>query len=88
MPNQRDDQKRSLSMYLWENDKEVLKKLADEHGMTLTEVVEFLISEINNQSELITEKKIKKWKPIKTTNKSNQLKILKYCCRIWVTREL
>ena len=49
-------------MYLWENDKEVLKKLADEHGMTLTEVVEFLINEINNQSEVTTRKKINKWK--------------------------
>jgi len=62
MPNQRDELKRSLSMYLWENDKEVLKKLADEHGMTLTEVVEFLINEINNQSEVTTRKKINKWK--------------------------
>ena len=62
MPNQRDDQKRSLSMYLWENDKEVLKKLADDNGMTLTEVVEFLINELNNQSEVITRQKIEKWK--------------------------
>ena len=62
MPNQRDELKRSLSMYLWENDKEVLKKLADENGMTLTEVVEFLINELNNQSEVITRQKIKKWK--------------------------
>lgn len=49
-------------MYLWENDKEVLKKLADDNGMTLTEVVEFLINELNNQSEVITQKKINKWK--------------------------
>ena len=62
MPNQRDELKRSLSMYLWENDKEVLKKLADENGMTLTEVVEFLINEVNNQSDIITRKKINKWK--------------------------
>ena len=62
MPNQRDELKRSLSMYLWENDKEVLKKLADDNGMTLTEVVEFLINEVNNQSEIITQKKIKEWK--------------------------
>ena len=62
MPNQRDELKRSLSMYLWENDKEVLKKLADENGMTLTEVVEFLINEVNNQSEVITRQKIEKWK--------------------------
>lgn len=62
MPNQRDDRKRSLSMYLWENDKEKLKELADEHDMTLTEVVEFLISELNDGSEKITRDKIKKWK--------------------------
>ena len=62
MPNQRDELKRSLSMYLWENDKEVLKKLADDNGMTLTEVVEFLINEVNNQSDIITQKKINKWK--------------------------
>ncbi len=62
MPNQRDELKRSLSMYLWENDKEVLKKLADDNGMTLTEVVEFLINEVNNQSDIITRKKINKWK--------------------------
>jgi|TARA_R100001129_G_C5095610_1_gene182599 hypothetical protein len=62
MPNQRDELKRSLSMYLWENDKEVLKKLADDNGMTLTEIVEFLINELNNQSEVITRQKIKKWK--------------------------
>tara|TARA_E500000305_G_C3942642_1_gene198237 strand:- start:20 stop:217 length:198 start_codon:yes stop_codon:yes gene_type:complete len=62
MPNQRDELKRSLSMYLWETDKEVLKKLADEHGMTLTEVVEFLINELNNQSDKITKQKINKWK--------------------------
>lgn len=62
MPNQRDELKRSLSCYLWENDKEVLKKLADDNGMTLTEVVEFLINELNNQSEIITRKKINKWK--------------------------
>ena len=49
-------------MYLWENDKEVLKKLADDNGMTLTEVVEFLINEVNNQSDIITQKKINKWK--------------------------
>tara|TARA_R100001015_G_C4452665_1_gene42283 strand:+ start:297 stop:494 length:198 start_codon:yes stop_codon:yes gene_type:complete len=62
MPNQRDELKRSLSMYLWENDKEVLKKVADDNGMTLTEVVEFLINELNNQSEVITRQKIEKWK--------------------------
>tara|TARA_R100001443_G_scaffold96444_1_gene103259 strand:+ start:282 stop:479 length:198 start_codon:yes stop_codon:yes gene_type:complete len=62
MPNQRDELKRSLSMYLWETDKEVLKKLADENGMTLTEIVEFLINELNNQSEVITRQKIEKWK--------------------------
>ena len=62
MPNQRDELKRSLSMYLWETDKEVLKKLADDNGMTLTEVVEFLINEVNNQSDIITRKKINKWK--------------------------
>ena len=62
MPNQRDELKRSLSMYLWENDKEVLKKLADDNGMTLTEVVEFLINEVNNQSDIIKRKKINKWK--------------------------
>tara|TARA_R100000742_G_C4273776_1_gene93459 strand:+ start:362 stop:559 length:198 start_codon:yes stop_codon:yes gene_type:complete len=62
MPNQRDELKRSLSMYLWETDKEVLKKLADDNGMTLTEVVEFLINELNNQSEVITRQKIEKWK--------------------------
>ena len=62
MPNQRDELKRSLSMYLWETDKEVLKKLADDNGMTLTEIVEFLINEINNQSEVITRQKIEKWK--------------------------
>ena len=62
MPNQRDELKRSLSMYLWETDKEVLKKLADDNGMTLTEVVEFLINEVNNQSDIITQKKINKWK--------------------------
>ena len=62
MPNQRDDRKRSLSMYLWENDKEKLKELADEHDMTLTEVVEFLISELNDGSEKVTRDKIKKWK--------------------------
>ena len=62
MPNQRDELKRSLSMYLWENDKEVLKKLADEHDMTLTEVVEFLISELNDGSDKITRDKIKRWK--------------------------
>ena len=62
MPNQRDELKRSLSMYLWENAKEVLKKLADDNGMTLTEVVEFLINEVNNQSDIITRKKINKWK--------------------------
>lgn len=62
MPNQRDDRKRSLSMYLWENDKEKLRELADEHDMTLTEVVEFLISELNDGSEKITRDKIKKWK--------------------------
>ena len=62
MPNQRDELKRSLSMYLWENDKEVLKKLADDNGMTLTEVVEFLINELNKQSEVITRQKIQKWK--------------------------
>jgi hypothetical protein len=62
MPNQRDDRKRSLSMYLWENDKEKLKELADEHDMTLTEVVEFLISELNDGKEKITKDKIKKWK--------------------------
>lgn len=62
MPNQRDELKRSLSMYLWETDKEVLKKLADDHGMTLTEVVEFLINELNNQSEVTTRQKIKRWK--------------------------
>ena len=50
-------------MYLWETDKEVLKKLADDNGMTLTEVVEFLINEVNNQSDIITRKKINKWKP-------------------------
>ena len=49
-------------MYLWETDKEVLKKLADDHGMTLTEVVEFLINELNNQSEVTTRQKIKRWK--------------------------
>ena len=49
-------------MYLWETDKEVLKKLADENGMTLTEIVEFLINELNNQSEVITRQKIQKWK--------------------------
>ncbi len=49
-------------MYLWETDKEVLKKLADDNGMTLTEVVEFLINELNNQSEVITRQKIEKWK--------------------------
>ena len=62
MPNQRDELKRSLSMYLWENDKEVLKKLADDNGMTLTEVVEFLINELNKQSEVIIRQKIQKWK--------------------------
>ena len=49
-------------MYLWENDKEKLRGLADEHDMTLTEVVEFLISELNDGSEKITRDKIKKWK--------------------------
>lgn len=62
MPGQRDKKRRSLSAYLWENEKEVLKRVAKENDMTLTELVEYLVDELEKKSDTITRENIKKWK--------------------------
>tara|TARA_R110001583_G_scaffold45311_7_gene142873 strand:+ start:3776 stop:3988 length:213 start_codon:yes stop_codon:yes gene_type:complete len=67
MPGQRDKKRRSLSAYIWETDKEVLKRVAKENDMTLTEVIEFLIDELNNKdkkndSKTKLRKAVLKWK--------------------------
>ena len=62
MPNTRNDKKRSLSAYIWENDKDVLNRVAKENNMTMTELIEYLVSELKEKSDTITREKIKKWK--------------------------
>ena len=59
MPGQRDKKRRSLSAYVWETDKKVLQRVAKENDMTLTEVIEFLIDELNSKDKT---NEIKKWK--------------------------
>jgi len=62
MPNQRDERKKSLSAYIWETDKEVLSQVAKDNDMTMTELIEYLVNELKQESDTITRENIKKWK--------------------------
>ena len=62
MPNQRDERKKSLSAYIWETDKEVLAQVAKDNDMNMTELIEYLVNELKQESDLITKENIKKWK--------------------------
>tara|TARA_R100001463_G_scaffold36092_1_gene78154 strand:- start:21 stop:215 length:195 start_codon:yes stop_codon:yes gene_type:complete len=62
MPNQRDERKKSLSAYIWETDKEVLAQVAKDNDMNMTELIEYLVNELKEESDTITRENIKKWK--------------------------
>ena len=59
MPNKRDNSKAHLNAWVWETDMEILSSVADENNLTRTELVQYLISQLNNGTNTKTE--IQKW---------------------------
>tara|TARA_R100001443_G_scaffold89011_3_gene95427 strand:- start:3305 stop:3496 length:192 start_codon:yes stop_codon:yes gene_type:complete len=62
MANSRSADKRHLNAWIFERDDEVLKRVAKENGITKTELVEYLISQLKKKQT----KDIQKWKNKKT----------------------
>jgi macrodomain Ter protein organizer (MatP/YcbG family) len=58
MANSRSKDKRHLNAWIWETDHKVLARVAKENGMTLTDLVEYLIGELRKKEP----KEIQKWK--------------------------
>jgi len=58
MANSRSTDKRHLNAWIWERDDAVLRRVAEENGMTKTELVEYLIGELRKKEP----KEIQKWK--------------------------
>jgi hypothetical protein len=58
MANSRNTDKRHLNAWIWERDDAVLNRVAKENGMTKTELVEYLISQLNKKQT----KDIQEWK--------------------------
>ena len=48
MSNQRKPGKKLISSYVWENDKDKLKELADKNGVTMSDLIKAMISELDS----------------------------------------
>ena len=57
MPNQRNVGKKHLNAWIWETDMDELAAVAKDNGMTLTDLVEYLINELKNKQP----KEIQQW---------------------------
>jgi len=51
MPNQRDPDKRKLNAWMYEKDIEVLKAVAEEEGITLTDLLVRLTDELRKKNK-------------------------------------
>ena len=51
MPNQRDPDKRKLNAWMYERDIEVLKAVAEEEGITLTDLLVRLTDELRKKNK-------------------------------------
>jgi|TARA_R110001592_G_scaffold327549_1_gene608754 hypothetical protein len=63
MANSRSTEKRHLNAWIFERDNEVLNRVAKENGLTKTELVEYLISQLQKKQT----KNIQAWKQNKKT---------------------
>lgn len=50
MSSQRKDGKKLVSSYVWENDKEKLQAIAEEQGVTMSDLIKAMVSELDSLS--------------------------------------
>ena len=48
MSSQRKDGKKLVSSYVWENDKEKLQAIAEEQGVTMSDLIKAMVSELDS----------------------------------------
>ena len=48
MSSQRKDGKKLVSSYVWENDKERLQQIAKEQGVTMSDLIKAMVTELDN----------------------------------------
>jgi|TARA_B100001939_G_scaffold174086_1_gene149885 hypothetical protein len=49
--SQRKDGKKLVSSYVWENDKEKLQAIAEEQGVTMSDLIKAMVSELDSLGE-------------------------------------